>query len=75
MKFFSLSLILVLTLSLVLLEAKKSYLSLRTKSKSKSHKSHKQDFPKTLGILKQQLFPIPLVEQNKSIIEEVYKIH
>jgi hypothetical protein len=73
----SLTLFLILALALILLpvlEAKKSSLSLKSKAKHKSHKSFtKQDFPKTLGQLKQQAFPIPLVDQNTSIIEDVSK--
>lgn len=33
---------------------------------------HRKDFPKSLGQLKQQLFPENLMEQNKSEIEEVH---
>ena len=72
MKFFYSKLILLLIIvifNLTFISSKKNQVSLKSTSRLK--KTQKKDFPTSLGQLKQQLFPQNLMDQDKSIIEEV----
>lgn len=78
MKFFHLYLFFLFTFLLYLTPSfcKKNWLSSKSSNKLAHRKSYKQqEFPKTLGNLRQLIFPEPLIEQKKSEIEEVLKFY